>query len=161
GTGFRGGHGGFGGFRGGNFGRFGFRGFYGRNYWPFLYYPSYGFGYSYWPGFYDYGYNSYPVYSYPEYQPASNVTVVYPQQAQTAPAPVYVERANPVVREYDEYGQPVGQPAAAFSGSSSGSPLYLIALRDQTIRAAAAYWVDGKTLHYVTLQHEEKQAPLD
>ena len=84
------------------------------------------------------------------------MTVVYPQQAQTAPAPVYVERANPVVREYDEYGQPVGQPAA-----SSGSPLYLIALRDQTIRAAAAYWVDGKTLHYVTLQHEEKQASLD
>src|SRR5438477_6359584 len=81
GTVFRGGHGGFGGFRGGNFGRFGFRGFYGRNYWPFLSYPSFGFGYSYWPGFYDYGYNSYPGYSYPEYQPASNVTVVYPQQA--------------------------------------------------------------------------------
>jgi hypothetical protein len=29
------------------------------------------------------------------------------------------------------------------------------------IRAAASYWVDGGTLHYVTLQREEKQVPLD
>ena len=29
------------------------------------------------------------------------------------------------------------------------------------IRAAEAYWVTGATLHYVTLQHEQKQAPLD
>jgi hypothetical protein len=29
------------------------------------------------------------------------------------------------------------------------------------IRAAAAYWVEGRTLHYVTLQHEEKQAPIE
>jgi len=31
---------------------------------------------------------------------------------------------------------------------------------DHAIRAAASYWVDGQTLHYVTLQHEEKLAPL-
>ena len=29
------------------------------------------------------------------------------------------------------------------------------------IRAAAAYWVTGQTLHYVTLEHEERQVPLD
>jgi hypothetical protein len=39
--------------------------------------------------------------------------------------------------------------------------IYLIALKNQdNIRAAEAYWVDGGTLNYVTLQHERKQAPL-
>ena len=72
-----------------------------------------------------------------------------------AAAPVYTERATPVMHEYDQYGQEVG------SSSSSGSPIYLIAFQDHAIRAAASYWVEGSTLHYVTLQHEEKQAPLD
>jgi len=49
------------------------------------------------------------------------------------------------------------QPSAA----ANSSPIYLIATKDQAIRAAAWYWVDGRTLHYVTLQHEEKQVPLD
>jgi hypothetical protein len=167
GSGFRGGfggfRGGFGGFRGGFRGRaFGFGGFF---------WPSFGFGYSsywpgYWPGYYDYGYDAYPGYSYPAYQPSSNVTVVYPQPEQTAPNPVYVERANPNMRQYDEYGQEIRQPAIGNSSggnasAANGSPLYLIAFRDHSIRAAAAYWVDGRTLHYVSTQHEERQAPLD
>jgi hypothetical protein len=163
GGGFRGGYGGYGGFRGGFYGRgYGFRGFYGGGYWPYWGYPSFGFGYSsYWPGYYDYGYDyspSYSSYAYPAYQPSSNVTVVYPQTAQAAPSPVYV---NPVLRQYDEYGQELRQPSAGGNGSANGSPLYLIAFRDQSIRAAVAYWVDGKTLHYVTQQHEERQAPID
>ena len=40
-------------------------------------------------------------------------------------------------------------------------PVYLFAFQDHTIRAAASYRVDGNTLHYVTLQHEERQASLD
>jgi hypothetical protein len=64
-----------------------------------------------------------------------------------------------MMRTYDQYGQEV-QPAAP-STPASGSPIYLIAMKDQAIRAAAAYWVDGRTLHYVTLQHEEKQVPLE
>ena len=78
-------------------------------------------------------------------------------RASAQTAPVVVERANPVSREYDQYGQEV-KPAGAATGSP---PLYLFAFRDNVIRAAAAYWVDGQTLHYVTVQHEEKQAPLD
>jgi hypothetical protein len=81
------------------------------------------------------------------------------------------------MHEYDQYGQEV-KPADAGTVSSGpvitipatsgpassgggGSPVYLIAFQDHTIQAAVAYWVDGKTLHYVTLQHAEKQAPLD
>jgi hypothetical protein len=149
-----GGHRGFGGFRGTNsfwgFGLglgFGYGGF-GYS-WPYYSYPYVG---GYWPGYsdvypYDYGYG----YSSPA------VTVVYGPQPQVATAPVVIERATPVTREYDQFGQEV-KPAAPAAGSS---PIYLIAFRDNVIRAAAAYWVDGSTLHYVTLQHEEKQAPLD
>ena len=171
GGGFRGGYGGNrgfvgGGYRGGFYGRsYGFRG-YGGYYRPYFY-SSFGLGY--WPGFYDYDYYSYPyaysypaysypAYSYPaySYQPASNVTVVYPQSSQATPNNIYVERASPSTREYDEYGQETRRPAAV-----NAPPVYLIAFKDRSIRAASAYWVDGGTLHYVTLQHEERQAALD
>jgi hypothetical protein len=179
-VGFRGGfngfRGGFNGFRGGFFGGpFGFRSSFG-------FFPSFGFGYPYYGGYYDNGYPydpySYPSYSYPAYQPSSNVTVVYPQTAQAAPSPAYAERANPNLRQYDEYGQEMRPPSGGGYGpqqsgggngpqqsvggnGGNGSPIYLIAFRDQSIRAAAAYWVDGRTLHYVTQQHEERQAALD
>jgi hypothetical protein len=86
------------------------------------------------------------------------VNVVYapPAQAQ-APTTVYVERPNSLTREYDQYGQQSNRPMAA---TDSASPLYLIAFRDHTIRAAAAYWVEGDTLHYITQEHEQKQAAL-
>jgi hypothetical protein len=90
-----------------------------------------------------------------EYNPSPNVTVIYPSNAQ----PEYSAPVRPAMRTYDQYGQETRPEAAA--SAPSGSPIYLIATKDQVIRAAAAYWVDGRTLHYLTLQHEEKQAPLD
>jgi hypothetical protein len=81
--------------------------------------------------------------------------VVYPQ-TQQAPNTIYVDSARPVTREYDEYGQ----ETAPRSGSAS-SPVYLIAFRDQVIRAAISYSVSGSTLRYTTPQHEDKQVPLD
>ena len=155
GGGFRGGF--AGGFRGGyaGFGRYGYGGFYGRGFyggygfWPYL-----GFGVSDYGGYYPYypyaaPYDSYPYgYGYANYQPSPNVTVVYPQQTATVAA----QPVRPVTREYDQYGQEV-RPNA--------SPLYLIAFKDHTIRAAISYRVEGNTLHYVTMQNEDKQAPLD
>jgi hypothetical protein len=154
--GFRGGfggfHGGFGGFRGG----FGHRGGFGfaSGFYPFgwgfggfysspYYYPSY------YPSYYDYGY------SYPAYNP--NVTVVYPPPVEAPPTTVYVQSspAHPVLHEYDEYGQERG------AASTSTSAIYLIAFKGGIIRAATAYWTEGKTLHYVTLEREQKSAPLD
>jgi hypothetical protein len=179
GGGYMGGGGGYmggGGFRGGGFGGgfhgpiFGghpFNGLKGIRGFGFVRSPFFGFGSSfglgfygsgfYSPGFYDYGY-SYPYYDqgyggggYSSPQP--NITVVYPPQQ----APVYVEPqqpAHPVTHEYDQYGQEVKR-------DGSGAPLYLLAFKDKVIRAATAYWVDGKTLHYVTYEHEQKQAPLE
>jgi hypothetical protein len=181
GGGFSGGHGGFagggfggGGFRGGfsgggfrgGFGNFGFNrggfvtgfrgvglGFYGGyygGYWPSYYpYGAYAYAPSYYDSYpYDYGYAA-PA---PAYQSSPNVTVVYPSQAQQ---PQY-ERVAPVTHEYDEYGQEVGRPS-----NPSGSPIYLMAMKDHTIQAAASYRVEGRTVHYVTLQHEAKQVSLD
>jgi hypothetical protein len=124
---------------------------YGGGYWPYA-------GYSYWPGYFDSSYVPAPAYySSPvyEYAPSPNVTVIYPPAASTAPAtvPVYVERARPVMQTYDEYGQ-------ARAAAPSASPVYLIAFTDQNIRAASSYVVEGDTLRYVTLEHQQKSAPL-
>jgi hypothetical protein len=141
-----------------------------------------GFGLGYWgspyygywddPYSYDNPYTYYPNYSTgyaapTEYNPSPNVTVIYP--ANTPPA--YSAPVRPVMRTYDQYGQqvqpqqpqvqPEAQSQASNGGASAGSPIYLIASKDQTIRAALAYWVDGSMLHFVTLQHEEKQEPLN
>ena len=131
-------------------------------FWPYGIYPAYGFGLGYW-GDYGYPYSYYPYSYYPygdtgyaSYQSSPNVVVVYPES--TAAANVSSVPARPLTRQYDQYGQEVTTPGGT---AAAGSPIYLIAFTDHTIRAAAAYWVDGSTLHYVTLEREEKQAPLD
>jgi hypothetical protein len=113
---------------------------------PCTSYVTYPYVGGYWPGYstvpaidYNYGYTA----------PQSPVTIVYAQ-----PGPV--ERATPVLREYDDTGREVRQPSSA-----AASPIYLFAFQDGVIRAASAYEVKGTTLHYVTLEREEKQVPLD
>ena len=120
-------------------------------------------------------------YDYAVNQPASNVTVVIPQQ----PTPSVVinhnytpERANPVMHDYTNsqlpqpepgngglriYDAPSGtpeperrpvekrsQPAAAPADDKPN--IYLIALKDGTVRAAIGYWEKDGALHYVTPQ---------
>ena len=114
--------------------------------------PSFGFygsyPYDYYP--YDGGY----AYNDPYYQQSPNVTVVYPPAQQQTP--VYTDHAQSVMRQYDEYGQEINR-----SSGRAEPPVYLIAFKDHAIHAATSYRVDGQTLHYVTLEHEERQAPLD
>ena len=147
-------HGGYGGHTGGYYGHYGHYGYYGHR---FGYGYGYGYGYWGWPvywgswdGSYDYGYAP----GVQEYSPSPNITVVYPQPAQTAP--VVIETARPVMHEYNQpadYGLPPPQ--------ENRPVLYLIAFKDRTIRAAMTYWTDGGTLHYLDTDHKEKQAPLD
>ena len=163
GSGFRG-HGGFGrgGFYGGGFRGFN-RGFYGHNrfffglgFYPYSSWPYY----SCWPN-YDWGYPSYG-YSYPApsydygsaYAPPVIINQYEMNQYDPAPLTVYqpTPRVRPGVREYPEIS-----PSRLYE-----KPIYLIAFKNQdNIRAAEAYWMEGSTLHYVTLQHEHRQAPLD
>ncbi len=52
-------------------------------------------------------------------------------------------------------------PQAA--GDPIGTPqnYYLIAYRNHAVYSALAYWVEDKTLHYVTTQNTHNQASLD
>jgi hypothetical protein len=129
----------------------------GIGYWPYGWGFSAGYyswpSYYAWPSYYDWGY-SYPAYG--AYSPGVNVVYAAPSPT-PAVTTVYVERARPALREYDEFGQE-RRPAVA---EGAEAPLYLIALRDGVIRAAVAYWVDGDTLHYVTGQKEQKSVRMD
>jgi len=112
-------------------------------------YSYYGYG-----GFYG-GYYE-PFYDYadgpPEPVGGSNVTVVDPVPA---PPVTIAETAHPVMHEYthpEDYGIPPERATQPI--------LYLIAFRDNTIRAAMTYWVEDGALHYLDTAHRERQAPL-
>jgi hypothetical protein len=145
GTGFRGGF--RGGFRSGfrfRFGTFPFYGGYGF-YDPFFYdsYPDYSdYSNPYPYGYADSGYGS----SGPSVAIVSNSPYSYP----AAPPPAYAPPPEPAVRQY---------PPAA-QEQKYETPLFLLAFKDGNIKAVLAYWVDGATLHYVSMDHEQKQGPL-
>jgi len=171
--GYGGGHGfgyGFYGGRGygyGGYGRGWGYGVWGRPYWGWgypgysAYWPYYSYGYPY----YSYGYYDDPDgYYYPDtytdpgyaYAPDPGMTYAPPAQAYAAPSS-YTSAAHPVIHSYDQYGQEV---ARSGSGGASSSPIYLFALKDGQIQAAASYSIAGETLHYVTMDHQEKQVAL-
>src|SRR5271157_2957844 len=150
GGGFRGGGGG-GGFRGGSVGG-GFRGgFAGGG--GFSGYRGYG---GYYTRYYVYPYDSYYYPSYPSTYYDPGATVIY-APAQPATTTVYVDRpVQPAAHTYDEYGQEIRTGSGSGPGGAASSPIYLIAFQDHVIHAAISYHVDGATLVYVTMQHEEK-----
>ena len=49
----------------------------------------------------------------------------------------------------------------ASSEPATASPVYLIAFKDQSIRAALAWWVEAGWLHYITRQGAHEQVALD
>jgi len=124
--------------------RGGFRGYYG---WPY-YYPWLYAGY-YDPFWWDSGYVD------PYYNGYGDVGYAY---APPAPEPpVIVQQAPaPVVREYPGPTQAAQAPQA----QKYEEPLYLLAMRDGSIHAVLAYWADGPSVRYVTMDHEQKQTPL-
>lgn len=90
----------------------------------------------------------------PQVQPDSqpNVTVVYPQQPETArPVMIQVPQTQPSVRAY----VPEEQTAATESDTH-----YLVAFKDHTIYSTVAYWFDGDTLHFFTKGDTHNQAPV-
>jgi hypothetical protein len=164
---------------GGGYNRgFGYRGgFYRYN---SFYRPYYGAGFYYGAGYYPY-YSSYvwPYWSYPSYYPYYSdyayptmsagpaVTVVGTGSSTPAPS-IIVNNAPPrqQTRSEDE-DSGLRQPSSVQSESSrqpepkaTRSQIYLIAARNGVVWAALAYWVDGQTLHFVTVKGESKQLPL-
>lgn len=170
GSGMRGGgfrNGGFrnGGFRNGGF-RNGFRNLYGYGN---GFYPGWGYGLGWYDPFFgdygdlDYGDYGYPDYGYPaypayppyqaptEYEPSPGVVII---TNQTPPQPSVIE-VPPAPPAWN-----TGPTTQANQSKKYEEPLFLIAMKDGTIRAVLAYWVDGTTVHYVTMDHQQKQAPL-
>src|SRR5579872_5959014 len=144
------GYGGFSGHRGFRNGYFRNRFFYGAGFgvWPYFW----GWDYPYWDsGYYgDYSYSQ-PTsnYGYGSGYSSSPPIVIY--QSLSAPPEV----AHPEMHDYRK-------PEPSLSQNNNEPPLYLIAVKGQeNIRAAQAYWIDDGTLHYVNLQHEQKQIRLD
>jgi len=88
------------------------------------------------------------------------------------------QQASPVVRDYtsDQSGDqqqsglklyqappshPYADAAAQRSANSDQPTLYLIAFKDHSIVQALGYWMEGSTLHYVSVEHTLNQASID
>lgn len=88
------------------------------------------------------------------------------------------DRANPVVREYSNQSPPDSSSALKTYPSPQTNPyadmpqtrqpaaeaqatIYLLALKDHNIVPALGYWLEGNTLHYVSVEHDINQVSLD
>jgi hypothetical protein len=92
------------------------------------------------------------------------------QQYSAPPAPPVIINqyfsppAGPPVNEpitsppADIYRPSTQQPAPE---QSSGQKYYLLAFKDHSVYSAVAYWIEDKTLHYVTPQNTHNQVSLD
>jgi hypothetical protein len=80
------------------------------------------------------------------YPSSSNVTVVYPP-VQPATTVVIVNDSPPPRPVREAFG-----PARQIT--------YLIAFKDSVVRMAEQYWVEGKTIYFVTTDHQRMTAPV-
>jgi hypothetical protein len=170
GGGFRGGGFGGSGFRGG-FGGFhgGFNGFHGGfrgGFWPrnrFVFgFGSYPWGYSpYYSAGWGYPYSGYPYSDYP--YSGYSYPSSYPDYGSSAPSPVVIYQSQPPVAVYEAPARPeIREYPETSSPERNERPIYLIAFKGQNnIRAAQAYWVTGDIFHFVTLQGEQRQSPVN
>lgn len=134
-----------------------------------VYYGGYGYGYA--PG---YGYDPSLGYAPAEgdQPPVINSGSMPPVVINQNFVP---PQANPVVREYapgnandDQsslkmYQAPTpsqGTPPAQATNPDQAT-IYLLAFKDHTIVQALGYWMEGSTLHYVTVDHDLNQVSLD
>lgn len=77
-------------------------------------------------------------------------------------------QANPMVRDYgpegDQGDQSSGMRMYQNIPPQQGEPeatIYLIAFKDHTVVPALGWWLEGRTIKYVTLDHDINQASVD
>jgi hypothetical protein len=134
-------------------------------------YSGYPYGYSVWvPDYYDY-LNSQSQYSTPyaypaPYGPSPDASTYFDLPPGAAPG----SQQPVIINQY--FGAPGPQQTNAPEANNSntqvpGDPIgsaqnyYLIAYKNHAVYTALAYWVEDKTLHYVTTQNTHNQASLD
>ena len=122
------------------------------------------------PVFYGGGYYDYEPPPAPVGPEAAAAYQVQGYEQMTQPPVVIINQyfkpdtANPVLRDYSNVPLPEAAPRASEtqeSGNSEPQVMFLIALKDHTIFPAIAYWVEGDTLHYITMQGSKNSASLD
>lgn len=157
---------------------YGRSGYYGSGYRGAGRAPLYGYPYAYsvWvPDYFDYV-NSQSQYAAPyaygaPYGPPPDASSYYDGPPGAGPGP-----QQPVII-YQYFGPPGPQAATApeaglrtgndSNAQAPGDPIgtpqnyYLIAYKNHAVYTAIAYWVEDKTLHYVTTQNTHNQASLD
>jgi hypothetical protein len=96
----------------------------------------------------------------------SSQTQLNPQQQYAGAPPVVINQyfgppvpPEPVTGLYQPYAQRQQQEDDA--SEPAPSKYYLLAFKDHSVYSALAYWVEDKTLHYVTPQNTHNQASLD
>jgi hypothetical protein len=138
------------------------------------------------PGYYYDDYNAYP----PDQQASSAITVIVPQQPtpEVIINPGYTpDVARPVLKDYSNAELPEPSPSlriydaptpgrgeepttaappverrAQNSAPADDRPtIFLIALKDSSVRAAIGFWSQGNTLNYVTPQGDVNHLSLD
>jgi hypothetical protein len=139
---------------------------------PVFYGGGYGYGYG---GGYGYGTDPNAAYA-PGYADQA------PPVINSGEAPSVVinqgfvpQQVNPQVREYNSNDpgpdqqsgmrlyQNSSHPYADAAANNSGdqATIYLIAFKDHSIVQALGYWMEGATLHYVSVEHTLNQASIN
>lgn len=121
------------------------------------------------PRVYPYGYSWY-VPSYSSWGDDSFYGADAVPSAPDTTAPAQAQQPV-IINQYFGAQQPepegLAPQAAADPPQTPGDPIgapqnyYLIAYRNHAVYSALAYWVEDKTLHYVTTQNTHNQASLD
>lgn len=155
----------------------------GAVYIPYPVYGGYGMGYGY-DGFYA---NDYPSVHNPApgtydpifggYNPGPGYAEPDPRASAPAPPTVIINQnfqsdsVRPQFRDYSNVPLPqpgavAAPPTAAAPASSPGAladdqpTIFLIAMQDHTIYPVIAYWVQGDTLNYISLEGARNQVSL-
>jgi hypothetical protein len=123
------------------------------------------------PVYYGGGYYPYDAPPAPE---AADLPQDYAQGGYPQQSPVVIinqsfkpDVINPVVRDYSNTPLPEAVPQndanlqPRQSNNDDSPTIYLIAMKDRTIFATLAYWVDGDSLNYVTREGSLNRASLD
>ncbi len=122
------------------------------------------------PVFYSGGYYPYDAPLAPE---ASSLPQDYYNPGYQQQSPVVIinqnfrpDVVNPVMRDYSNVPLPEALPQpetyvpAQVQNADDSPTIYLIAMKDKSIFATVAYWVDGETLNYVTREGSLNHASL-
>jgi hypothetical protein len=99
----------------------------------------------------------------PPYQPPQSAQAISPappviiNQYFNSPPPSYQGYQAPPPRQQQEQTSPANDPQQPAPGDN----YYLIAYKNHSVYTALAYWVEDKTLNYVTSGNTRNQATLD